>query len=140
MVAVLSKLLSAAGVGLLVASNPAEARLGGRPERALQAATPGKVANIGATLQGLDLLTFDPMNPAGQSMKEMIFKGEYSDEQVTTDGRWLVPDGMEIVSNLNCKTQATTSLVTGEESLKKSSTNKYSFKAGGGVGPVKVLD
>jgi hypothetical protein len=137
MVAVLSKLLSAAGVGLLVASNPAEARLGGRPERALQAATPGKVANIGATLQGLDLLTFDPMNPAGQSMKEMIFKGEYSDEQVTTDGRWLVPDGMEIVSNLNCKTQATTSLVTGEESLKKSSTNKYSFKAGGGVGPVK---
>ena len=124
------------GVFLAAAAGGAEARLGGSGARALQS-PPKKVANVGVTFHGMDILRFDPDDPAGASLRQMIFRGEYNVGQVTADGQFQVPDGTEMVSNLDCESQASASEVTGEKSYKDSVTNQISFKVGGGYGPVK---
>lgn len=129
-------------VGAVLAAAPGttvEARLGGNRTalEAANAADPEKVTSIGSTLHGVDILTFHPDDPSGNSLRQAIFDGLYSEQRATLDGKWLVPDGTDIVDNFNCDMQSSAMVVSGEKSYQDMTNKQLSFKASGGVGPVK---
>lgn len=133
MVNAYSKVVAIGAVVLAVTGGNVEARLG--RNRALGDAQ--KLTSIGNAFYGIDILTFEPNDPAGPSMKSMIFEGSYDQGRQTADGKWLVPDGSNIVDNFKCDVDAVATTVAGESSYSKMNSLQVSFKASGGVGPVK---
>lgn len=78
-----------------------------------------KLPNIDHLSYGVNIFTADPIDPNGRMISiDRVFQPTYEDQKTTDDDRFLIPDQINALRNIQCIAASTTSEVRGETSFK----------------------